>query len=222
MEVRIRVILEMVVRVLQFCRAHLVDLPAFVEALAELERKYGEAVTLTTRQQTGFLEARAARRARSELRRRAHRQYLKPMVAIARVTPELAAALAPRFVLPAINLSLPAYLAGARAMLEQARPHREVFVGQGLPATFVEDLEALLAEVARAQDDGIGGQSEHVGAREELRTVAGELVRLATRLDVINRLRFAEGSEEAASWRSARDVRYRVRREADEAPGTAA
>ena len=204
----------MVSRVLQFSRTHPTAIEGHTEAVAGLEAKAAEATAFATQQQAGYLEVRAARKEKERLRERIHAGYLKPMAAIARAVAGTELDLSPRFELPPLNLDQQAYLAMARAMLAQATPHRAVFVRQGMPEQFLEDLDRLLVQYEEARGGTHAGTSLHVGARAELKEISRELLGIVRRLDVINRLRFQDEPEQFAAWRSARDVAYPLRSQA--------
>jgi len=207
MEVRILNKVDRAIRVRDHTLAH----PATTEGYAELTKALVEGVArvevLATQEQSGYLASNAATASKDE----EHDGIQEELVLLARIArgaggekPELPQ----RFRLPKATINHPTFLAMTRALVEQATAYKEVFIRDGMPASFIEDLTARIAryEAAHAAQDK--ATALHVAARVELREVLRQINLLVKRLDGINRLRFRKNPEQLALWARAKDVNW--------------
>jgi len=200
--------LAMVGRVREFCRANPSDTPGYVQALEQLEERLGRAESLLTQQDTGVLTERGSTKGKAALRKAIRENHLRHLVRIARGAATVNPELTRRFRLPLLNANGPKFLAAARAMLEQATVNKDLFIQDGMPATFLEDLTSILQEYEQANDSKQHGAALHIGAVAELPELCKELFQLVKRFDGLNLLRFQTDPEKRAAWLAARDMSW--------------
>jgi hypothetical protein len=208
MNVGIRRRLAMATRVRDFSRAHPDGTAGYTETLARLEDRVSRAEALATQQATGYLAVRASTAKKLELRRHIREEHLKHLARIAHGVSEGNPELTQRFQVPQHNLDHQHFLAAARAMAAEATAQRAIFLKDGMPESFEEDLSKALAEYELAVNEANSGTALHVGARADLKAVSQEIMLLVKRLDAINRYRFRSDTELLAAWLSARDVAW--------------
>ena len=107
-------------------------------------------------------------------------------------------------------------------MAAEAAGRKALLIGEGLPETFLEDLNAALDGYAEAVNQKDIGRASHVGARAELEALTKEMGLLVRRLDSINRYRFSNDGELLAAWMSVKDVAWPLNEKPGPAGGTAA
>jgi hypothetical protein len=200
--------LAMVSRVRDFCRANPSDTPGYVEALAQLEERLGRAEGLATQQDTGVLTQRGSTKGKAVLRKTIRENHLRHLVRIARGAATVNPELPKRFRLPFKTANGQTFLAAARAMLEQATANKDLFIQDGMPATFLDDLAGVLAEYDQALNGQHQGAALHIGAVAELPELTKELFQLVKRFDGLNLLRFQDNPEKRAAWLAARDMSW--------------
>ena len=147
MNSHIRRKLAMAVRARDFSRAHPDPGEGFTATLARLEDRLTRAEALATQQRSGDLAVRASTASKAELRRTIREQHLKHLARIARAVAAEEPELGQRFQLPRQNTTHQTFLAAARAMAAEAVAHRAIFIRDGMPETFQEDLEIGRAHV---------------------------------------------------------------------------
>lgn len=119
-----------------------------------------------------------------------------------RDVPEFAA-----LMLPPANATAQATVAAAFAMAEAASAHAQTFVDNGLPSTFIDDLETQATAVSESVVDRSKQQGRRAGATAGL---AAEERRGRSILRVLNALIMAHVGTNAqlvAEWKTARTVR---------------
>jgi len=219
----IRMRLDMIHRVHAVSLKYPSEIPGYVEAVSQLEERLARAEALAAQQETGALASEASVARKDDLRRVIEADYLVHLVRIARVALPEDPELRNRFRMPARNINRQAFVAEVRAMLVEAATYRGVFVTEGMPETFLEDLGKLLDDYLEALNQKVLGAAQRVGAVAELPEVTKELMQLVRRLDGINRKRWQKNPELLAAWLSAKDVSWpHGRPSADAAGGTEA
>lgn len=208
MEMLVRRKLAMASRVRDFCRAHTSTSEGYVQAVAKLEERLARAEALAAQQDTGYLTKRASTKAKRELRRVIRENHLRHLVRIARGSGSEDPELPKRFQLPLLSTNGPTFLAQARAMATQAFTYRELFVRDGMPATFHDDLNKILGDYEAAVNGQFQGAALHIGARADMRAIAKELLQLVKRLDGIVLKLWESDPESKAAWQAARDVSW--------------
>jgi hypothetical protein len=208
MNVVVRRKLTMVSRVRDFCRANPSDAPGYTEALQQLEERLARAEALATQQDSGVLTERGSTKGKSVLRDAIRENHLRHMVRIARGAASVNPELPKRIRLPDKRVNGTTFIAKARAMMEQATPYKDLFIQDGLPATFLEDLATALNEYESTISGQYLGAAMHVGAVAELPQLGKELMQLVRRFDGLNLLRFQKDPEKRGAWLAARNVVY--------------
>lgn len=218
---RVRRKLDAIQRVYALSRLHGCDIAGYVEALDRLGERLAWAESLSVQQEEGDHQAQACCAVKDDLRRTIERE-MAHLARIARALLPDDGQLRLRFTLLPKGINRQTFLAHVRAMLQQAAEHRAVFIRNGMPETFVEDLQALLDRYLDAVAQQSLSAADRVGAVAELPEVAKEMMQLVRRLDAINQLRWQDNAELLAAWRSARKMGWpRARSAAAEARGEA-
>ncbi len=200
--------LDMVSRVREFCRANPSDTPGYVQALAQLEERLARAEALATQQDHGFIKQSGSTKGKAELRKTIRENHLRHLVRIARGAAISNPELPKRFRLPAKTVSSRAFLAAARAMAQEAENHKDLFVQDGMPEKFLDDLNKVLGDYAGKFDGQTEGSAMHIGAVAELKELTKGLMQLVKRFDGLNLLRFQDNPEKKAAWLATRDVSW--------------
>jgi hypothetical protein len=203
MDAKIRRIIEMGTRALDFSRAHQDSSAGYAAALARLEDRLKRADQLATQQRDGLLEVRRATVRKRDLRRSMRRAHLDHLASVAQAASREAPELAQKFVLPRRANTYLAFRTAARAMEAEALSYKELLVKYGLAEPVLEALGQALSEFDAVVEQGSRGRLAHVGASAELDTVVDEIVQVVKVMDGLNRFRFANNPEETAAWESA-------------------
>jgi len=204
---RTRSRLDAVRRAYAFSRQHQADIAGYVEAVRQVGEGLARADALAAQQEVGDHQAQASVARKTEKRRIIVQDHLAHIVRIARVSLPRDPELRKLFTVPAKHINRERFVAAVRATLAAAAERKALFITEGLPETFVEDLEAQLTAYLEANDDKSLQQSLRVGAVADLKAVTEGLFDLVRRLDGINRKRWAKDPEMLAAWLSAADVR---------------
>jgi hypothetical protein len=215
MDTPIRLKYEMGTRARDLQHAHPDPNPLAVEKTAALDDRLERARVLGTQQETGRIAARAATAERAQLRFNIRERPLRHLVRIARAANKSNPGLKLRFRLPKVSISSVAFLSSARAMMQEAGSHRDLFIRYGMPEGFLDDLAAALAAYDMAINEANAGRTAHVGATAELTAVIEEVMGLVDELDAMNQLRFQDQPELAAAWASARNIPWPEKSAAD-------
>jgi len=200
--------LTMATRVRDFNRAHPDASEGYTATLTRLEDRLARAEALATQERSGFLAVRAATTRKKELRLTIRGEHLEHLARIGRAVAADEPELARRFQLPRWSTNHQTFLAAARAMAAEAKARRAIFIRDGLPESFEEDLSKALTEYEDAGNEANAGTALHIGARADLKAVTTEIMQIVRRLDGINRYRFRSDPELEAAWRAARDVSW--------------
>jgi len=203
-----RMRLDMIQRVHAFSQKYPSTIPGYVEAVAQMGDRLARAESLAAQQESGDLQSGASTARKDDLREVIVSDYLVHLVRIARVALPEDPDLRNRFRLPRRNLNRQEFVAAVRALLVEAATYRGVFITEGMPETFVEDLTGVLGQYLEAMNQKVLGAAQRVGAVAELPEVTKELMRLVRRLDGINRKRWQKSPELLAAWMSAKDVTW--------------
>lgn len=209
-------------RVYAFSKQHLTDVKGYVAAVTQLGEQLDRVEVLTLQSEAGDLEENASTARKNELRQVIEADHLSHIVRIARSVTPADPELKKRFRMPAKGISLQAFLPSARALAAEAASRKELLIGEGLPETFLEDLNAALDGYAEAVNQKDIGRASHVGARAELAAITREMGLLVRRLDSINRYRFRDDGELLAAWKSVKDISWPLTDKPGPAGGSAA
>lgn len=103
------------------------------------------------------------------------------------------------------------WLTAARQMLEDATPHKELFLEFELPGDFLEDLAEDIGNFEAATDAQAQGRQEQAGGTASLDVLAGRGMKVRRQLHAIVRNKFRGNAAVVAAWESAQDIAWRRR-----------
>ena len=198
---------DMLRRVQQFLNAFAVKLfgvnaPTARQALDQLveDMRVNEA-----EQASNTLNAKSQTAAQAVLRDKLVRDHMRPVALIAaahlRDVPEFKALQVPK-----VNVKAAVLVQDANAMAEAAKQYQEVFVGNGRPATFVDDLVAA-ASAVRASIDARGKSiATRAAARDGLKATATRAHSVLRFLDAQVKSAAADDPKILAAWNSAKRI----------------
>jgi hypothetical protein len=104
--------------------------------------------------------------------------------------------------------------AAATAFAEAAEPQKVKFIERGLAATFVEDLEAIPAQLDAASGDRVGGRLEYTGGTAGLEALAKTGLKYVQQLRPMIRLKVGNDPGKLGAW----NLAARVETNRDAAP----
>jgi hypothetical protein len=192
-------------RALEFSQAHPDSEPGTAEVVARLEQLVTRAKGTASAQRDGFIQVRAARSRKEELRQ----AMLVPIAhlaevgrAAAREEHELGKAFRFR---PEASTYF-AFRTAARGMAAAAQEHRVVLLKYGLSQPVLNEFIRQLDQFEAAVVLGHEGRAAHIGATRELRVVSTEIFRTVRVMDGRSRQRFADDAQLLGSWISASRV----------------
>ena len=206
MRAETRRIYDMSVRVVTWASAHPDEEPGFAVLLAQLSAlvtRMGEVITV---QRNGFIDTRAARSRKVELRREIAAVPIAHLVEIGTLAARELHELGKTFRLRPTVTSQVAFQSAARAMLEEAQGHREVLVKHGLSDSVLVELERLVDQFDGAMRMSAEGRMAHTAATRELKGLTKEAGRLVRAMDARIRIRYREDRAMLEQWVSARTV----------------
>jgi len=120
-----------------------------------------------------------------------------------------------RFRLPR-NVKDQALLSAARTFAADALPLKAEFIRRGLPATFLEDLNADIDAYEAALSRQTQGTEEHVAATAAVEDLIDEGIKVMSELNAVIRNMFADDPATLAQWLSASRVERAPKRKKDE------
>jgi hypothetical protein len=203
---RINSQLDMGHRALEFSRANPLESSGYATALKQLEEQLARAGQLGQEQARGTGEVRAATARKEELKRLIRRSQLVHLAAAARRAAKETPGLAQKFDLPRMPSRGLAFRAAARAMVDEARQQKELFVKHGLVEDILQTLGQSLDEFDQVVERGAEGRRIHIGAAANLDAVADEVVQIVRLLAGLNRYRFRTQPDLFAAWKAASNV----------------
>lgn len=110
------------------------------------------------------------------------------------------------------NCSDQVLLATARAFAQDAGPLQDEFIKREMPATFIDDLNAMIADFSET----INGRNQATGARVSARVAIDEVLEQAMtamrELDSIVKIKFRSNRAVLAEWASARHIERRLQK----------
>jgi hypothetical protein len=196
---------DMCVRVVNWALAHPDDEPGFGVLLAQLQALVVRMGDVITAQRNGFIDSRASRSRKRELRS----ELSLPIAHLAQIG-ALAAReiheLGKTFRLRPAATSQVAFQSAGRAMLEAAQTHKEVLVKHGLSESVLVEFERMLDQFDAAVRLGAEGRMRHTAATRELVALTKEAGRLVRAMDPGVRARLRNDRPALEHWISARAV----------------
>ena len=156
-------------------------------------------------QASNTLNAKSQTAAQAVLRQKLVQDHMRPVALIAaahlRDVPEFKALQVPK-----VDVKAAVLVQDANAMAEAAKPYQKVFVGNGRPATFVDDLVAAAAAV-RASIDARGKSiATKAAARDGLKATATRAHSVLRFLDAQVKSAAADDAKTLAAWSSAKRI----------------
>ncbi len=198
---------EMLRRVQQFLDAFAAKLFGATAAAARqaLDQLVEDMRVNEAEQVNNTLNAKGLTAAQAVLRAKLVKDHMRPVALIAaahlRDVPNFAALQVPK-----VGVKAPVLVQNANAMAEAAKPYQEVFVGNGRPATFVNDLvaaaDAVRASIA-ARADSIRTKAAARGGLKATATRAHSVLRF---LDAQVKSAAADDPKILAAWKSAKRI----------------
>lgn len=218
MSIRIRRIIDMVLRVLLFLHANPLDDPAWKTAVRRLEDSAARLQALVLKALSGVVEVGAAAITKEDLRAKLHDSliFLARMAQLAsREEPSMLV----RFSLPNPHSSQQVYLNGCRVVLSEAQEQQSLLGTYGMTPEFLAQFSTTIGAYEQAIGAKDSGASTHIGANAEMRALASEIIRLVRVVDAIHRPLFRHDAGKRVAWKSARTV-ARTLPKADTEPAT--
>ena len=102
--------------------------------------------------------------------------------------------------------SLKAEIATARAFIEEAEKRQDLFVGFGLPPSFLSDFRALVGDLQQAVDVRLNSKTGRRQARAGIRTTLAQGLEAIRDLDAIVAIATRQDPVAFAAWQSARHI----------------
>ena len=156
-------------------------------------------------QASNTLSAKSQTAVQEVLRGKLVHDHMRPVALIAaahlRDVPEFKALQVPK-----VGVKAAVLVQDANAMAEAAKPYRQVFVGNGRPETFVDDMVAA-AEAVRASIDARGKSiAAKAAARDGLKATATRAHSVLRFLDAQVKSAAADDPKLLAAWKSAKRI----------------
>lgn len=211
--------LEMFIRVREFGSAHATAFPAgsfAAEQLTTLDSSIGALETQVSTQSSG----RSTVRESTSSKAAAREELMEDIEAISRTARAMSRTmpgLESRFRIPH-NQSDQVLLSTARATAADALPLKAEFIRRGMPANFLEDLQADITVMEEAITLQAHGQGSHVAATAAIDREIERGMDAVHQLDPVVRNLFAADPSTLAAWSSASHVERSPRRGTQPAP----
>jgi hypothetical protein len=215
--------LEMFIRVREFGLAHAAQFPATSfagEQLAVVDSAINALESHASVQSSGRSTVRQSATSKAVARDELMRD-LEAISRTARAMGRTMPGLADKFRIPH-NQSNQTVLAVARAMATDALPLKAEFTKRGMPANFLEDLQADIDEMERSIARKAQGASSQVAATAAIDTEIERGMNAVRELDPVMRNTFASDPATLAAWQSASHVERPSRRTQTETTTTPA
>jgi hypothetical protein len=211
--------LEMFIRVREFGAAHAAQFPpsSFAgEQLDILDNAITALETHTSAQSSGMGTVRESTSSKAAARDELMRD-LEAISRTARPMGQTTPGLDDKFRIPH-NQSDQVVLAVARATAVDALPLKAELIRRGMPADFLEDLQADIDEMEEAIQRKAQGEGSHVAATAAIDTQIERGMNAVRQLDPIMRNTFASDPGTLAAWTSASHVERPPRRSTQQSP----
>ncbi len=187
------------------------------DAVAELDAQLGHGHAQLQAQSTAAKDASTALRAKKAAKAKLLDDHLEPVLVIARGHEVTDPVFARRFRSPRPRGSEAAFIVNTKTVADDAEKARDLFIKDGLPETFVEDLRAAIATYEAAVKAVVTARAARVGATADLEKTAVKIEAVLKRLDAITTIRYRANPDALAAWKSA----LRVPKPARRTPATA-
>ena len=111
----------------------------------------------------------------------------------------------------AAGLPNTAFITTVKGLISDAEQHKEKLVEVGMPATLLDDVSRMVADLENASEAIRTARRDHIGAREDLEAICIDLMELVKLIGGITGYRFGNDREVMAEWRAARQIPRRPR-----------
>jgi hypothetical protein len=156
-------------------------------------------------QASNTLNAKGQTAAQVALRDKLVKDHMRPVALIAaahlRDVPEFKALQVPK-----VGVKTAVLVQDANAMAEAAKPYQQVFVGNGRPETFVDDMVAAAAAVRASIDARAKSIATKAAARDGLKSTATRAHSVLRFLDAQVKSAAADDPKILAAWNSAKRI----------------
>jgi hypothetical protein len=156
-------------------------------------------------QASNTLNAKGQTAAQVALRDKLVKDHMRPVALIAaahlRDVPEFKALQVPK-----VGVKTAVLVQDANAMAEAAKPYQQVFVGNGRPETFVDDMVAAAAAVRASIDARAKSIATKAAARDGLKSTATRAHSVLRFLDAQVKSAAADDPKILAAWHSAKRI----------------
>lgn len=194
-------------RVQVFLGARPVAAPAsYAEPKEILDDVIAKLRDYATSQVSGQRLSQAEKEKQEELVRRLRERHLRPIAAIAKATLSQSPGIGRALRMPAGNLGVFGLLSAARSIRTSIALYEPVFVRNGRPADFLEQLDAAIAALGESVDGRGGYVRRHVGAKAGIQKELKRGRRAVEMLDSIVRVAFEGNDVVLAEWEIAKRV----------------
>lgn len=206
MDAVIRRKLAMAVRVRDFVLANPGTDAGYIAIAKQLTDALVKVDALAIKEQDGMREERGSVQYRRTLRRQIHSELLLHLERVAQRVVRERPDMAGTFRRLAPNTPLNAFITNAHALLASAQAETELLLKHGMSQALLDELATAVKQFDAATESAHASRRDHVGAREQLAQLAGELVELVGLLDAMVRSQFRGNAEVIAAWESASTV----------------
>ncbi|MEX2177130.1 MAG: hypothetical protein WD801_00375 [Gemmatimonadaceae bacterium] len=194
-------------RVQEFLRQHpTLSAPELGEQVQELDEVVRQLLAESVDQARGMRFASAQVKSTEMVRQALYLDHMKPLAQVAREIFS-GSGLDRAFRLTQPPTSEQALLAAAGAMVVAAEQQKDAFLRRGLPAGFIEQLEAAATAVAEVQRAKVEYRRQHIAATAAVKRLLRHGLRAVRLLNAILSPRLAKDPVLLAAWRSAKRVR---------------
>ena len=207
MQAKWKKVIESYQRVQVFLGAHPAPAPASYgepkEVLADVLTKVAERAT---EQVTGQRLSQAEKRRQDVLIWKLRVHHLRPIAAIARAAFAESPGIEKALRMPPMGLRALGLLSAAKSIRQSVGLYQPVFIRNGRPADFLQQLDAAIRELDESTAGRVRSVGRHVGARADIKKELRRGRRAVDMLDTIVRVAFESQDGVLAEW----DVAKRV------------
>ncbi|MEO8450906.1 MAG: hypothetical protein ABI647_14000 [Gemmatimonadota bacterium] len=210
--------LETADNVLEFCRAHASPDASYTVVLAHFEGLVIRGHVLAAQQQAGEIEATAAVKLFTGVKRELQKKLLPHLVTVGEAAAKEKPELAGKFALARGRRAHLEFVTATQAMQSLAQAEAEVLGRHGLADAFLGNFTEAVGRLEGASVAARVGRRARVGAGADLHAVTGEIMNMIALFHGLHRFLFRDDAERDAVWESVRNVVAPARAKAAEPP----
>lgn len=200
-------VIEAYQRVQDFLAAHPAPAPASYGVPKQmLDEVVGRLTEHSTDQVAGRRLSRAETQRQKKLRAVLREQYLRPLSKVAKASLPDAPGIDKALVMPAPQISSTKLIAEAQGMRDAVASHQAVFVRNGRPENFLEQLDAAIEALRQSQLGRARNVGRGVGAKAGLKDEVKRGRDAVEMLDAIVTTSFVSNPDVLAKWHLARRI----------------